>query len=157
MELEKSVSSDIDPTHYDLGNGGAVIVWCFDDRFNKIGSSMLDALVKSNGWEHKDLITEPGGVKVLASEDPRDTAEKQSLLNRIKSGIRLHHANTIILSVHIDCGAYGYSKSFSDGTEEYKLASDLTRAEELLKKEISPDITIESYILKMDGLYRVRP
>jgi hypothetical protein len=157
MGLEKIVSFDIDQAHYDLSGGGAVIVWCFDDRLNKVGHSMLDALVKYKNWEHKDLITEPGGAKILASEEASKAADKQSLLNRIKSGIALHHAKTIVLSTHIDCGAYGYSKSFPAGTEDQKLASDLVDAEKMLRKEIPDDISIESYIVKMDGVYRVHP
>jgi hypothetical protein len=157
MELKKAISFDIDPSHYNLSDEGAVVVWCFDDRLNKVGHSMLDELIKNKGWEHKDLVTEPGGAKLLASENADDAAEKQSLLNRIKSGIALHHAKTVILSVHVDCGAYGYSKSFTDGAEDQKLANDLRHAEEFIRKEVPADTTIESYVVEMDGLYRVYP
>lgn len=156
MELKREILFDIDPTHYSLSGDEAVIVWCFDDRFNTVGHSMLDAIVKSRNWVHRDMVTEPGGAKLLSSENVDEAQEKQSLLNRIKSGIVLHHARTVILSTHIDCGAYGYSKSFPAGTEEERLISDLVHAEQFLKGEIPADISIESYSLKMDGPYRVR-
>jgi hypothetical protein len=157
MTIKETVSFKVNPSHYDLSGGGAVIVWCFDDRFNEVGNSILDAFIEKMDWRHKDLVTEPGGARVLASKEASDAAERRSLLNRIKSGIKLHNAKTVVLSVHIDCGGYGYSKSFPNGTEENKLASDLIDAENFIRKDIPEDTNIESYIVKMDGLYRVYP
>lgn len=155
MRTEKIISFDINPTHYDLSDNGAVIVWCFDSRLNQTSHSALDVLIRENSWDYKDLITEPGGAKILASANETDSAEKQSLLDRINSGIRLHHAKRVLLTVHIDCGAYGYSRSFAEGAEEDKLIHDLTQAGEFLNGKIPQDVAVELWLVKMDGLYKI--
>jgi len=126
----------------------ACVVWCFDDRFYKL----LKAFGKEEAFGHIDLVKIAGGAKALAGEASPD---RDFLLNQLKTSVRLHGTNSVVLMLHRDCGAYGGSKSFADAdAEKAYLTDQLHRAKDIVKKEV-PELSVWTYFADLDGLYEI--
>jgi carbonic anhydrase len=145
IATEPLIKFDSSKEHY---TANACVVWCFDDRFYKL----LKAFGKQEGFAHIDLVKIAGGAKALAGDASPD---RDFILNQIKTSVRLHGTNHIILMLHRDCGAFGGSKNFPDsGTEKTELAEKLRHAVDFIKTEL-PDIQVDAYFADFDGLYSV--
>jgi hypothetical protein len=142
--VERVVTFESSKEHY---IAGAVVVWCFDDRFYKL----LKAFGKQREFKNIDLVKVAGGAKALAGDTSPD---RDFILGQIKASIRLHDTKGVVLMLHRDCGAYGGSKHFSDGSVEQEYYfSQLKKAKEFLMTEIA--IPIETYFADFDGLSQV--
>lgn len=151
----------LDLSHYDLSvpeTKGGIVIYCVDGRFYKPDNSLLEALVKKLGWEYYDLVIEPGGIRVLASHDPKDAEERRSVVKRIKTNVELHcekrgiHGVNMAYVDHHDCGGYGYVKAFTNLDAQYRrFALDLERAEEVTHNEIVPEARVKLFVVMDDG------
>ncbi len=127
----------------------ACVVWCFDDRFYKL----LKAFGKQEGFAHIDLVKLAGGAKALAGEASPD---RDFVLNQIKTSVRLHGTNHVVLMLHRDCGAFGGSKSFADAdAEKVELSKQLSAARDFIKKELPNILVIDAVFADFDGLYKI--
>jgi len=73
-----------------------------------------------------------------------------TILENIKISIQLHNSQKIILTNHIDCGAYGGSKNFKSQKEEIEFHKmELKRAEKIIQKEF-PQLLIKKELLTID-------
>jgi len=126
----------------------AVIVWCFDNRFNLAFSKFL----KRRGIENADPIKVAGGAKCLATPD--QDAERSFVLEQIRKSIRLHHTKRAILMVHSDCGAYGGLAAFENDeqgeTEHHE--NELRKAVEFLRSQ-EPQLEIWAFHVNFDGIW----
>lgn len=113
--------------HYELPE--ALVLTCIDFRFqDKLKNALLRLKI-----EKYDLLALAGGAKNLAS--PTKAIYQKTVLDNIKLALDLHKIKIVILCNHIDCGAYGGSKSHKNLREETAFhKSELKKAEELIKK-----------------------
>lgn len=129
---------------------GAAVVWCFDDRFQTGFARFL----KRAGIANSDPIKIAGGAKCLASaERPSD---REFVLEQIRTSIRLHDTQLVILMLHSDCGAYGGLESFGGdpGVEAQHHEAELQRAADYLREEL-PGIGVRAYFMDFEGIWAV--
>ena len=138
--------------HFDSQTDGyradACVVSCFDARFELVTRKFL----KKRGIWWADPLKIAGGAKAFAS--PAEESERSFVLGQVRTSIRLHGTNRVILMVHSDCGAYGGLQAFG-GDEEREAANHETQlrsAAEFLKDNI-PAIEVECYYLKSTGVW----
>ena len=126
----------------------ACIVACFDARFELATRKFL----RKRGIEWADPLKIAGGAKTFAS--PAEESERNFALSQVRTSMRLHHTNRVMLMVHSDCGAYGGLQAF-DGNEEREAENheaELRRAIQFLKHNIS-DLEVEGYYLRFSGVW----
>ena len=140
--------------HFDSQTDGyradVCVVSCFDARFELV---MRKFLKKCGIW-WADPLKIAGGAKAFAS--PAEEGERSFVLGQVRTSMRLHGTNRVILMVHSDCGAYGGLQAFG-GNEEREVANHETQlrsAAEFLKDNI-PAIEVECYYLKFTGVWAV--
>jgi carbonic anhydrase len=101
---------------------------CIDGRFIK---RTIDFLGKEAGAVF-DYRTEVGCSKALLDCDE----DCKRFFNIIEVSVRLHGIEEVWLIDHIDCGAYGGSKSFSSEAEEREFhASRLRQAADKVREK----------------------
>ncbi|MFA6421976.1 MAG: carbonic anhydrase [Candidatus Buchananbacteria bacterium] len=118
----------------------SIAVLCMDYRF---WPDTLPLLEEKYG--EFDLIEIAGGSKSLVL--PLEPEDRITLLENISISIKLHHAERIILTNHIDCGAYGGSTKFK--THDKELAfhkEELEKAEMVIEKKF-PELEVVKLII----------
>ena len=130
----------------------AVIVWCFDNRF-ELG---FRKFLKRIGVVNSDPIKVAGGAKCLAS--PEQESEREFVLEQIRKSVRLHGTRRAILMLHSDCGAYGGLESFGQdaASERVHHREELARAQENLAARM-PGLEIEGYFVDFEGVWAPAP
>jgi hypothetical protein len=129
----------------------AAIVWCFDNRF-RLG---LDKYLRRIGIVSTDSIKIAGGAKALAS--PKDAAEREFVLDQIRTSIRLHETTRVVLMLHSDCGAYGGLDGGFGGDAKLEAArqeEELRRAAYCVRQTF-PGIAVQSYFVDFEGIWEV--
>lgn len=118
----------------------SIVLSCIDYRFWPEALPMLE-----KEFGEFDLIELAGGSKNLAS--PTQAADKDAVLESIKVAVDLHGAKQIILTNHIDCGAYGGSEKFSTPENEIEFhKSELEKAERVILGSF-PGLRIQKVII----------
>ncbi len=126
----------------------AVVVWCFDHRFEMGFRKFL----KRSGVMNVDPIKIAGGAKALASPDRE--SDREFVIEQIRASIALHGTERAILMVHSDCGAYGGLGAFG-GDEAIEAAhhkAELERAADCVRRLI-PGLRISTYFVNFEGIY----
>ncbi len=102
-----------------------------------------------------DMCITAGSLKGLL-----DPATQDFFLKQIETSKNLHHCQEVILTMHMDCGAYGGSAAF-DGVEEeiacYK--NELKRAKQTIGAKFS-DLTITTWMINLknqEGKWQINP
>jgi hypothetical protein len=129
----------------------AVIVWCFDNRFNLGFTKFL----KRIGVANADPIKVAGGAKCLAS--PELERDREFVLEQIRKSIRLHGTKLAILMLHSDCGAYGGLAGGFGGDARFEAErqdKELQLAAANLMREI-PEIAVQGYFVDFEGVWAV--
>jgi len=128
----------------------AAVLCCFDHRINRVVRKFL----KKQGIERADMIVVAGGAKTLAS--PRNDFEQDFILEQVRMSIRLHKTERVLVMSHSDCATYGGLAHFKgDKTAEAEHhRTELLRAGKLLTEHF-PDISVERYFVKFDGIWEV--
>ena len=127
----------------------AVILWCFDNRFELTFRKFLSRI----GIVHSDPIKIAGGAKCLAS--PEHETDREFVLDQIRKSMRLHGTRRAILMLHSDCGAYnGLLGGFSGDqrAEAENHHRELRRAAANLWKAI-PEIAVSAYFVDFEGVW----
>lgn len=91
-----------------------------------------------------DMCVTAGSLKGLLDPQTQDFFLKQ-----IETSKNLHHCQEIVLTMHIDCGAYGGSAAFANAEEEitcYK--NELKRAKQTISGKF-PEIKISTWIVDL--------
>lgn len=126
----------------------ACVVSCFDARFELATRKFL----KKRGIGWSDLLKIAGGAKAFAS--PAEETERSFALGQVRTSMRLHGTNRVMLTLHTDCGVYGGLQAFG-GDHECEAAnheSELRLAAEFLKSNILA-VDVECYYLKFSGVW----
>ena len=129
----------------------AAVLCCFDHRI----STAVRKFLKKQGVERADMIIVAGGAKTLAS--PRNDFEQDFILEQVRMSTRLHQTKRVMVMSHSDCATYGglaYFKGDIQAEAEHH-RSELLRAGQLLTSNF-PDISVEPYFVKFDGIWEVR-
>ena len=122
----------------------SIVVSCIDYRFWPQALPLL-----KDKYGDFDLIEIAGSSKSLTS--PLEEEDKTTLLENIGISIRLHNPQKIILTNHIDCGAYGGSKNFKSQEEEIIFhRKELVKAKETVKERF-PQLPVETELLILDN------
>lgn len=132
----------------DLYRADACVVSCFDARFELVTRKFL----KKRGIWWADPLKIAGGAKAFAS--PAEESDRRFALGQVRTSMRLHQTNRVMLMLHSDCGAYGGLQAF-DGNEQREAANhetELRSGAAFLKSEI-PTIEVECYYLKFSGVW----
>jgi len=130
----------------------AAVLCCFDHRI----SQAVRKFLRKQGIERPDMIIVAGGAKTLAS--PRNDFEQDFILEQVRMSIRLHQTKRVLVMSHSDCATYGglaHFKGDRDAEAEHH-RSELHRAAHLLTQNF-PDISVEPYFVKFDGVWEVLP
>lgn len=128
----------------------AAVLCCFDHR---IGTA-VQKFLKKQAIARADMIVVAGGAKTLAS--PRNDFERDFILEQVRMSIRLHQTKRVLVMSHSDCATYGGLAHFKGDrqAEADHHRSELLRAGELLTSNF-PDISVEPYFVKFDGIWEV--
>ncbi len=126
----------------------AAIVWCFDNRFEMV----LRKLIKRLGIVYFDPIRVAGGTKFLAGDESE--SDRQFVLEQLRTSVRLHGTQTVILMLHSDCGAYGGLAAFDNDAarEAENHRRDLHRAIDFLQAEL-PQVSVRGYYVDFEGVW----
>jgi len=129
----------------------AAVLCCFDQRI----STAVRKFLKKQGIERADMIVVAGGAKTLAS--PRNDFEQDFILEQVRMSIRLHQTKRVLVMSHSDCATYGGLAHFKGdkAAEADHHREELLRAGELLTANF-PDISVEPYFVKFDGVWEVQ-
>ncbi len=95
-----------------------------------------------------DLCITAGSLKGLIEEPTR-----AYFLNQIEISKKLHNCQGIILTMHMDCGAYGGSESFKDKETEIEHYKNILEQAKTIILSAYPDTTIEKYIIELEHSY----
>jgi carbonic anhydrase len=127
----------------------AAVVWCFDHRFELAFRKFLER----SGVRNSDAIRIAGGAKCLAS--PGVEAEREFVLEQIRTSMRLHGTTRVILMLHSDCGAYGGLAGGFGGdarAEAEHHEGELKRAASNLLK-VLPNLDVLAYFVDFEGVW----
>lgn len=129
----------------------AVVVWCFDDRFH-LG---FWKFLKRMGMLKTDVVKIAGGAKPLAS--PGCEADRDFVLEQIRTSMRLHDTELAILMLHSDCGAYGgIAGGFGgDALREARHHEEELRRAAVCVREAIPAIEVRCYFVNFEGVWEV--
>jgi hypothetical protein len=127
----------------------AAVLWCFDNRF-ELG---FRKFLKSIGVLRSDPIKIAGGAKCLAS--PGNESDREFVLDQIRTSMRLHGTQRVLLMVHSDCGAYG---GLAEGFHGDAQAEALHHMQELHRAAASlsgaiPGLEIQGYFVDFEGIW----
>lgn len=124
----------------------ALVLCCIDFRFHE---GFLDKVRTELGIESFDLVALAGGAKNLAN--PEKEFFREVVLRNIEISVKLHKIKKVILTNHIDCGAYGGSKSFGSREEEINFhKTELSRARHIVRKQF-PTLDTLVYLVYKEG------
>ena len=157
--LVRFLKYSIDPTH---GPADVCHIMCIDWRWwNPIGKNPKAVIVEfwaKKGWKAVP-IDAAGGIKLLADtpDNPTDEILRAGLVARVHQELGLHHPHILAISVHRDCGGYGYSKAFGNDyqKETDRLCEDLWTAKQFCEKEFGAKVRVECYIFDTEGVEEV--
>src|SRR5277367_3505753 len=117
----------------------ACVISCFDFRFD----TQLRKFLKRRGAAIYDHVKIPGSVKAVAAPD-RDS-DRDLVLSMLRTSLRLHGPQRLMLFGHNDCGAY-------PGVPPDTVAADVVKAAAYFAG-VEPQLQIESYFCDFDGIY----
>jgi carbonic anhydrase len=89
-----------------------------------------------------DCCVTAGSVKGFSDETTRNF-----LLEQISISLTLHNCQSVILTMHMDCGAYGGSGVFGDEPQEYNHHAKVLRDAQSIVANRFPELNIEKYII----------
>ena len=118
----------------------ACVITCFDARFDLAVRKFL----KRRGVVTFDQVKIPGGVKPLAVPDD---ADRDFVLRMVRTSMRLHGSERVLIVAHRECGAY------PDAPIDV-VADDVMRAAEFLRAS-EPRLAVECYFADFDGIYGI--
>jgi carbonic anhydrase len=117
---------------------GAAVVACIDFRFRE---NLASAIHTTFGIDAYDEIKLAGGAKNFSR--PGKPGRHETALHDLELAINAHHANTVILLTHQNCGKYASEgHSFTDAREERKFhTAELRTAGEIVRTQF-PNVTV---------------
>jgi hypothetical protein len=125
----------------DVYKADACALACFDYRFDLA----MRKFFRRCGIGAVDHIRIPGGAKALA--DPGRDSDRDFVLAMVRTSLRLHRPERMLIFGHAQCGAY-------PGAPRETVAADVTRAAGIVHSA-EPSLSMECYFCDFDGVYRI--
>ncbi len=119
----------------------ACVLSCFDYRF----ILPVRKFLRRRGIGAVDHIQIPGSAKSLVAPDRE--SDRDFVLAMVRTSIRLHASERMLILGHNECGAY-------PGASPETVAADVSRAAEIVRAA-EPSLTVECYFCDFDGIYRI--
>jgi carbonic anhydrase len=138
MAMEKLFHFDSPQEVY---RADACVITCFDARFDLAVRKFL----KRRGVVTFDHVKIPGGAKSLAA--PECDADRDFVLRMVRTSMRLHGSERVLIVAHAECGAY-------PGAPVEAITADAARAAEFLRAS-EPSLAVECYFAGFDGVFGV--
>lgn len=92
-----------------------------------------------------DMCVTAGSVKSLVDPLTRDF-----MLSQIEVSKNLHNCQAVILTMHIDCGAYGGSKAYNGAEDERSACmAELRKAKEIVRTKFL-DLNVDTYLIGLE-------
>ncbi len=156
-KIKRILEHKSDKTHY---HAHCAVSQCIDNRFYAAKKNHMKAL----GFSENDIIKLAGGAMSLAD---RTRDGYHNLLKQMITSLTLHKPEHVVLTVHVNCGAYkplltaaGIDPDAGSQEEVDFLINELLHA----KKNLSEDLAfkgfhpeIKLYIYDFDGVLEVDP
>lgn len=92
-----------------------------------------------------DCCITAGSIKGLIEETSR-----QFFLDQIAVSKKLHACQAVILTAHLDCGAYGGSVAFDNTENEIDFHRKELKGAKMIIAKYFPDLAIENYIIHLE-------
>lgn len=125
----------------DVYKADACALTCFDYRF----SQAIRKFFRRSGISAVDHIQIPGSAKVLVAPDRE--SDRDFVLSMVRTSIRLHGPERMLILGHNECGAYA-------GATPDIIAADVSRAAGVVRAA-EPSLSVECYFCDFDGVYRI--
>ncbi|HOX29533.1 MAG TPA: hypothetical protein P5080_01170 [Candidatus Paceibacterota bacterium] len=93
-----------------------------------------------------DLCVTAGSLKGLIEEETRGY-----FLEQIEISKKLHNCQGVILTMHMDCGAYGGSKNFESKAAETTHYENILGEAKKIVLAAFPDLAVEKYIIELES------
>lgn len=123
-----------------------LVIHCIDFRFRH----QIADWIAENLNDQADLVAIAGVSKALNDEASRDV-----VLYQIEIANKLHDMTRVHLMDHVDCGAYGGSKSYSDKAAEVAMhQEELKKAAQIVKAKL-PSLTVKTYVVDFDSITEI--
>ncbi|HUI53950.1 MAG TPA: carbonic anhydrase [Bryobacteraceae bacterium] len=119
----------------------ACVISCIDARFDLAVRKFL----KRRGILTFDHVKIPGSAKSLAAPDCE--ADRDFVLRMVRTSLRLHSADRVLLFAHNECGAY-------PGIAPDAIAADALKAAEFLRAA-EPSVPVDCFFADFDGIYAI--
>lgn len=113
-----------------------------DFRFGKA----IKGFMEEHGMmDDADIVAIAGSARNLINPETQAIA-----LRQIEISKTLHEMKEVVLMAHLDCGAYGGSKSFETAEVEYnKMTGDLKEAREVVKAKW-PELSVKLWLAHIE-------
>lgn len=111
----------------------AIVITCIDFRFQEYINKWIEENFEAKTYDRGAFA---GATKNL-----------DTILSQIEVAVRLHKIKKAVLINHEDCGAYGVEGNVDHHVRDLKMASKTI-------KERFPDLEVETYYLKLDGVFQ---
>jgi len=124
----------------------AFIIWCIDPR---IQTSFREWLLSIGLKDKYDPFTCAGAALNLVRPDNEQI--RDFIFNQIQIGLEHHGISQVYLVNHLDCAAYGGSKTFpSQDTERKRHIDDLRQARKIVKARF-PKLEVLLFLARKEG------
>lgn len=138
MELQKVFHFDCPVEVY---KADACALSCFDARFDLA----MRKFFRRRGIEIVDHIKIPGSAKALAA--PERDSDRDFVLSMVRTSLRLHHPDRMLILGHNDCGAY-------PGCPPETVSADVIKAAAIVRAAI-PELPVDCYFCDFDGVFQI--
>jgi len=127
-----------------------IVFTCLDWRLHP----QVENYFTQNG-DGCEMCVTAGSIKALI-----DPVTQKYFLEQIDISKKLHNCQAVVLTAHIDCGAYGGSTAFENRQQEIeRYKNEIEKAKKIINAKF-PDLPIESYIVgleHLDGEWKIDP
>ena len=108
--------------------------------------------LKRRGVLAADHVKIAGAAKWLSSPEHED--DRDFVLRQIRTSMRRHGSERVLLFLHSDCGAYGGLASFQNdpARELAAMRAELGSAERFVRLS-EPALEVESYFVNFEGVW----
>jgi len=92
-----------------------------------------------------DMCVTAGSVKDLIAQETQ-----QLFLKQIEISRRLHDCQAVVLTMHMDCGAYGGAAAFADRNAEIANCKEQLDLAKKIVEQANPGLPVETYIIGLE-------
>ncbi len=96
-------------------------------------------------YNNYDLCVSAGSLKDLIAENTQDY-----FLSQIECSRKLHNSQTVVLTMHQDCGAYGGTANFESAEDEFNYYQKVMEEAKLVVLKKFPEAKVIKYFIGLE-------